>query len=208
MHSKTSAQSFSIEKKLLDENFLNLPNCLSFCRLLFLPVFIYFAKKYYLSNYNLKLYFLSLFFLSIIYLTDYLDGKLARLLHKETIFGKYLDPICDKFVALTSFLLLVRFFGLPFWLLLFSLFREILGSYLGYYLFYKRGIQASPNLYGKWGVVLGVVIIIYYLTLPVVSQKFFLSQAKDMPCFVFVFLNLVGIFKYYKQYFKSARRGT
>lgn len=200
--------SFSIEKKLLDENFLNLPNCLSFCRLLVLPFFIYLAKKYYLSSYNLKLYFLSLVFLSIIYLTDYLDGKLARLLHKETVFGKYLDPICDKFVALTSFLLLVRFFELPLWLLLFSLIREILGSYLGYFLFYQRGIQASANIYGKWGVVLGGLIIIYYLSLPLVSQKVFSQNLKDLPSLVFIYLNLVGIFQYYKQYFKPARRGT
>jgi cardiolipin synthase len=39
-------------------------------------------------------------------LTDGLDGLLARVLHQKTILGQYLDPVADKLLLSTLFLVL------------------------------------------------------------------------------------------------------
>lgn len=39
-------------------------------------------------------------------LTDGLDGLLARLLHQQTVLGQYLDPVADKLLLSTLFLVL------------------------------------------------------------------------------------------------------
>ena len=41
-------------------------------------------------------------------LTDALDGLLARLLHQRTILGQYLDPVADKLLLSTLFLVLMH----------------------------------------------------------------------------------------------------
>lgn len=197
-----------LEKELLTENFLNLPNFLSYSRLLMMPFFIFYAKKYYYSDYNSFYYLVTIFYLSLIYLTDYLDGKIARYLKKETIYGKYLDPVCDKLVALSCFTLIVLFFQLPIWVLFFSFIREVAGAYIGYFLFYKKGIQGSPNLYGKWGIVLGGFLIFYYVSIPI-FQKYISIYFHYIPCLGYLLINALGMIGYYKDYLKeNARRGT
>ena len=41
-------------------------------------------------------------------LTDALDGTLARVLHQRTILGQYLDPVADKLLLSTIFLVLLH----------------------------------------------------------------------------------------------------
>src|ERR1700693_449280 len=41
-------------------------------------------------------------------LTDALDGTLARILHQRTMLGQYLDPVADKLLLSTLFLVLMH----------------------------------------------------------------------------------------------------
>ena len=192
-----------LEKKLFQEKIINLPNFISFLRLVFLPFFILDSKEYYFSNYSLKYYSYSMSSLSFIYLSDYLDGLIARKTHTETVFGKYLDPVCDKIVGILTFLVMVRFFQMPIWILIYVIIREIFGSYIGYYLFYKRGEQGTPNVYGKWSIAIAGFMNYYYLSLPLFLQN--KEIWFDLPCFVYVGVNLKSNWEYAKEY---TRRGT
>lgn len=46
-------------------------------------------------------------------LTDALDGSLARWLHQRTVFGQYLDPVADKLLLSTLFLVLTHMRLIP-----------------------------------------------------------------------------------------------
>lgn len=197
----------SLERILLKEKIINLPNFISFSRLIFLPFFIISSKEYYFSSYSIKYYIHSILSLSLIYLSDYLDGLIARKTQSETIFGKYLDPVCDKIVGVLSFLVLVRFFQLPVWILVYIFSREIVGSYFGYYLFYKKNIQGKPNIYGKWSVALSGFINYYYLSLPLILQN--RSFLVDIPLLVYLAVNIKSNWEYFKNWSElNARRGT
>lgn len=87
---KTSAPKLS--------QFLTAPNQLTLARMVFLPFIV---NKLLDHHYRGAL---ILFLLAG--LSDGLDGLLARRLHQQTLLGQYLDPIADKMLLSTSFLVL------------------------------------------------------------------------------------------------------
>lgn len=74
------------------------PNLLTFTRLCIAP-FLVLAV--------LDGHFQTAFWLFVVAgITDALDGLLARLLHQRTLLGQYLDPVVDKLLLSTLFLVL------------------------------------------------------------------------------------------------------
>jgi cardiolipin synthase len=77
---------------------LTAPNQLTLLRMIFLPFIVI-----NLVNHHFK-WALVLFVLAG--LSDGLDGLLARWLHQQTLLGQYLDPIADKMLLSSLFLVL------------------------------------------------------------------------------------------------------
>lgn len=77
---------------------LTVPNQLTFLRLAFLPFFVI-AIHYERYNWALGILIVAGF-------TDALDGLLARGLNQKTPLGAYLDPIADKLLLSSSYLVL------------------------------------------------------------------------------------------------------
>lgn len=90
------------------------PNQLTLLRLIFIP-FIVIAIVDESWRWALGLFVLA-------GLTDNLDGLLARLLKQKTVLGQYLDPIADKLLLSTLFLVLSLVHKIPwkFTVLVFS----------------------------------------------------------------------------------------
>ena len=72
----------------------NLPNILTFSRVLFLPFLLFMILS---SNFQLNMYAVVLFV--AISFTDFLDGFIARRQGSTSNFGKMLDPIADKLLV-------------------------------------------------------------------------------------------------------------
>lgn len=115
---------------------------------------------------NLSAFSASIFYALAAVISDYLDGLFARLLHQETTLGRYLDPVCDKLVTLGGLFVVTIHFDFPSWILIVYFIREILGVWLGGYLYLKRGLQGRPNWWGKFGVGIVAVSVIWYMSLP------------------------------------------
>jgi CDP-diacylglycerol--glycerol-3-phosphate 3-phosphatidyltransferase len=83
---------------------MNLPNKLSLLRVFLVPVFMVF----YLCNFGLGIW--QYVIAAVIYMaagfTDFLDGSIARKYGLVTNLGKFLDPLADKFMVMTSLLCL------------------------------------------------------------------------------------------------------
>src|SRR5580704_16107916 len=94
------------------------PNQLSFLRLAFLPFFII-AIKY--DRYGLGLWILLAGGVS-----DALDGLLARQLNQKTTLGAYLDPIADKLLLSSSYVVLALKGKIGWWLAILVLGRDVL----------------------------------------------------------------------------------
>ena len=77
---------------------LNLPNKLTLLRIALVPV--------YLVLLSMGFNWLALIVFAAASLTDMLDGKIARKYNLITNFGKFMDPITDKLLTHTAFIML------------------------------------------------------------------------------------------------------
>ncbi|MFN0318129.1 MAG: CDP-diacylglycerol--glycerol-3-phosphate 3-phosphatidyltransferase [Burkholderiales bacterium] len=87
---------------------LNLPNLLTWLRLVLIPIFVgvYYLPALWLDFNERNLIAASLFALAAI--TDWLDGYLARKLNQTSAFGAFLDPVADKLMVAAALIVLVE----------------------------------------------------------------------------------------------------
>lgn len=95
---------------------LNVPNIISFTRLGLTPLFAYYFLE---ENYTA-----GLIIFVIASITDAIDGWIARVYAIKTKLGAYLDPLADKVLITTSFILYTNAFLLPPWFLAIILARD------------------------------------------------------------------------------------
>lgn len=81
------------------EEIMNLPNKLTLLRALLVPVFV--ACLLYIPN-AIVCGFVTAGVFIITSLTDMLDGKIARKYNLVTNFGKFMDPLADKFMVFAA----------------------------------------------------------------------------------------------------------
>ncbi|MCE9500877.1 MAG: CDP-alcohol phosphatidyltransferase family protein [Leptospira sp.] len=189
-------------KHLLEDRIFTVSNFLSILRVILLPPFIYYSSEYVKDPTETSLSIpLLICFLAI--LTDYLDGFIARLLKQETVLGRYLDPVCDKIVTIGGLCVIVAYFHFPEWILIVYIIREILGVWLGTFLYFKRGIQGKPNWWGKFGVGIVSMAVIWYMSLPLIYSKFTSDHILKHPeysGYVLLVILLIGIYAYCRRY--------
>lgn len=90
---------------------MNLPNKLSVLRICLIPVFVLF---FFLTALPYHYIYAAVVF-AIAAVTDFLDGRIARKRGLVTNLGKFLDPIADKVLVATAFVLMLtneEIFGL------------------------------------------------------------------------------------------------
>ncbi len=85
----------------------NLPNLLTWLRILAIPLFvgIYYLPEEWLSPPQKNLTATMIFAGAAI--TDWLDGYLARVLNQSSAFGAFLDPVADKLMVSAALIVLV-----------------------------------------------------------------------------------------------------
>ncbi|MGA8765352.1 MAG: CDP-alcohol phosphatidyltransferase family protein [Candidatus Sulfotelmatobacter sp.] len=118
------------------------PNQLTLLRMIFVPFIVIELVDGHFSR-ALVLFVIAGF-------SDGLDGLLARSLHQQTLLGQYLDPIADKLLLSTMFLVLSILHRIPwkFTVLVFS--RDISILAASAVLFAIAGLRNfRPSIFGK-----------------------------------------------------------
>ncbi|RHX86523.1 CDP-alcohol phosphatidyltransferase family protein [Leptospira stimsonii] len=190
-------------KELLEDRIFTISNFLSVSRVFLLPFFITFTKTYMEDPEKTEFLLYAVFTCIIAVITDYLDGFLARLLNQESVLGRYLDPVCDKIVTVGGLSVIVHYFRFPSWILIAYVIREILGVWLGSFLYLKRGIQGKPNWWGKFGVGLVAIAVLWYMCIPLIEMQIdgeSLLKHPEYSGYVLVLILSIGIFAYSKRY--------
>ena len=87
---------------------LNLPNLLTWLRILMIPAIMgmYYAPDDWLTMTQRNVSATALFIAAAI--TDWLDGYLARKLDQMSAFGAFLDPVADKLMVAAALIMLVE----------------------------------------------------------------------------------------------------
>ncbi len=128
---------------------LTIPNLMSFCRILIVPIFawLYFEGQV-----------LAAFILLVLSgLSDLFDGKIARKLNQVSEMGKMLDPIADKLTVIAISLILFYEFNhsgskimhIFSWVFLFFLLKEAV-MIIGGVIMVAMGLKpGAAEIYGK-----------------------------------------------------------
>lgn len=111
---------------------MNLPNKLTVFRIILIPVFLIIMAVPFnwgvvtWAGTNIPVTSLigTIIFI-VASLTDFLDGRIARGQHLVTNFGKFADPLADKMLVMTAFVILVEMGKAPAWVVAIIVCREL-----------------------------------------------------------------------------------
>lgn len=151
---------------------MNLPNKLTVLRLCLVPIILVVGMipmDFYLSCFICAVLFI------IASLTDMLDGKIARKHNLITDFGKFLDPIADKFMVIgTLFIILYKeeFYDIHtamIFVILVIVFRELAVTSMRLVVSTGKNIVIAANYLGKLKTVSQIVFICTAFLEPVIQ---------------------------------------
>lgn len=103
---------------------INIPLRLTLIRLIVSPLFLPLGMVYLLPYDNLAINILLALFFVFLSLTDFFDGYLARKYNQETVLGKALDPLADKFLFFSAIIALVALHKIYFFWAILLIGRE------------------------------------------------------------------------------------
>jgi cardiolipin synthase len=149
---------------------MNIPNLLSIFRI--------FVTLFFIIAVNQGELRIALYLFIIQGISDLLDGFFARIMDKRTSLGTFLDPIADKVMLVSSYIVLCLHSIIPFWVTAAVLFRDVVVS-SGFLVLYKLSykVKLSPSLLGKLTTAFQVATVIYILWSNVRAYEFYFFSA-------------------------------
>ena len=139
------------------------PNLLTLMRLFIIPFLVISILD---GHYRISF---ALFILAGI--SDALDGLLARWLSQKTTLGQYLDPIADKLLLSTLFVVLTHVGMIPQYVTVLVFSRDVGILLISTLLFVTGALRDfRPSLFGKLNTLMQIVALI-----AVLCQKIFVS---------------------------------
>ena len=180
---------------------LNIPNCLTFLRITVVPLLVIVL----LSREKTTDLWAALLF-SFGSITDFLDGYYARKYDRVTTFGKFMDPIADKMLIISAFIMLVHLDRIPGWMVVIFVGREMAVTGLRV-IVVGEGTLIPVSKLGKKKTVLQVSAII-----PLILHYPYIGI--DFHAVVIFFLWIALVFTiwygldYFITFFNSIRKGN
>lgn len=164
---------------------LNVPNTLSLIRVFMVPAFV--ATLIFMRDIPVWGIIVPIIIYALTALTDMLDGQIARRCNLVTDFGKFIDPLADKFMVLSSMIAMLVWMILRnevvmsiifVWVVLIILLRELGVTSLRLVVAGKSGIVVAASWFGKIKTVsqmVGTVIILIEPIIPYFCDNHILS---------------------------------
>jgi CDP-diacylglycerol--glycerol-3-phosphate 3-phosphatidyltransferase len=183
----------------------NLPNILTFIRLiggsLFLPFLIFYLLPYQVVWVSYLLAFLFVLFS----MTDFLDGYLARRYGLESAIGRALDPIADKFLVCSSLIALLAINKIYFLWVIILIGREMCIMSLRH-IAALHNISVSVSYLGKIKACMQMFLIIVLIARPVSSFELPLGGwaiLENTLLLATLYFALISFYKYANEFTKE-----
>ncbi|MBW7956695.1 MAG: CDP-diacylglycerol--glycerol-3-phosphate 3-phosphatidyltransferase [Deltaproteobacteria bacterium] len=177
---------------------LNLPNSISLVRIGAAPVLVIM-----LLSPGRGMSLAAAVFFALVCLTDWLDGYLARKRGIITSLGKFLDPLADKLLITTAFIMLIPLGRVPAWVVALMIGREMAVTGLRA-VAADSGVVIAASRLGKWKTMAQIValvpLIIHY---PYFGLDFHLVGS-GLLVIAFILTMWSGI-DYFMAFFRSGR---
>lgn len=139
----------------MNRELYNIPNIISFIRILLIFPLIYFLIYPYSGSKTIVITILLL-----MYISDLLDGYLARKLNQISETGKIIDPLADKIAIVSAVIVLFLQGRIETWFFIIVVLRDLLILFFGLYLKTKNKVVLMSNYPGKIAVLsIGITIL-------------------------------------------------
>ena len=161
-----------MQEQQKQQNIMNVANVLSIVRMILVPVFM--ASILYMGDIKIWGYVVPALIFALTSFTDMLDGKIARKYGLITDFGKFIDPLADKFMvfgALISLLAAPAYAGVRMilvWVAAVVMLRE-LGVTSLRLVVASRGVVVPASWWGKIKTVTQIFAVIMLIIEPMFS---------------------------------------
>ncbi len=141
------------------------PNQLTLLRMLFLPFIVISLVD--------ERYTVALILFVLAGISDGLDGLLARRLHQQTLLGQYLDPIADKLLLSTLFLVLSILHKIPWKYTVLVFGRDIAILVTSAVLYTIAGLRNfSPSIFGKANTCAQIAAVFFVMLFEITHFRF------------------------------------
>ncbi|WP_412990011.1 CDP-diacylglycerol--glycerol-3-phosphate 3-phosphatidyltransferase [Pediococcus siamensis] len=135
---------------------MNLPNKLTVFRIILIPIFIivmvipytWGTLTWFGTSFSVTKLIAAIIF-AVASLTDLADGKIARRQHLVTNFGKFADPLADKMLVMSAFIILVSLGKAPAWVIAIIVCRELAVTGLRLLIVENNGQVMAAAMPGK-----------------------------------------------------------
>ncbi|WP_373048108.1 CDP-diacylglycerol--glycerol-3-phosphate 3-phosphatidyltransferase [Vulgatibacter sp.] len=151
-------------RKSLKDELVNLPNLITYIRVLVIPVFLWFTWRG-----DPFSSFLAAALFTFAAVSDIVDGWLARRMNLVSIIGKFMDPLADKLIVTAALVMLAQMGRIEAWLVILLLSRELIVSGLRQ-IAVGEGLVIAAGQGGKWKTALqlsGIIGVLVHYTYPV-----------------------------------------
>ncbi|WP_071130459.1 CDP-diacylglycerol--glycerol-3-phosphate 3-phosphatidyltransferase [Enterococcus timonensis] len=192
---------------------MNLPNKLTVLRIFMIPIFIVlvvvpldWGTLHALSVDLPVRQMVAAIIFALAAITDWLDGKIARANHLVTNFGKFADPLADKMLVMTAFVLLVDLGKAPGWVVAIIICRELAVTGLRLLLVEESGEVLAAAWPGKIKTATQMFAIIFLLlnNLPFAALSIPFDQILLYACLFFTIYSGIDYFAKNKSIFKGS----
>ena len=165
---------------------LTAPNQLTLARLIFIPFVI---MNVFDGNWGWALVLLVAAGLS-----DGLDGLLARVLNQQTMLGEYLDPIADKLLLSSLFLVLSFVKKIPWKYTIIVFSRDLIIVSTCVVLYATVGMRDfRPSLFGKTSTFCQIAAVFFVVLAQVYSQAWIAMTERLFLYATFAFATISGV---------------
>lgn len=167
---------------------MNLPNRLSIMRVIMVPIFMIAVvlPESVIPDTWSRIIGAAIFILTA--LTDMLDGMIARRCNMITDFGKFIDPLADKFMVFGAMLAILYKFDyirpVFLWVALIVIFRELAITSMRLIVSSNAGVVIAAAWLGKVKTVTQILCIITILLEPVLIPE--TSPIHDLHLFTWI----------------------
>ena len=182
---------------------LNVPNTLSFIRVLLTPIFMITAVVFAKCELSPFFRLIPTAIFALAAFTDFLDGKIARSKNLITDFGKFIDPLADKFMvfgACITFLVIDPNTATVFvWVSALVMLRELAVTSMRLVVSSQSGIVIAASFFGKCKTVIQIAAILIMFLEPVFGEIARLASFTPLVTFFshtplsYVFMVAMGI---------------
>lgn len=179
--------------------FDNAPNRLTLLRMIAVPVVVYFLS---LRTLNGDIIACVLFSLAAI--TDWLDGYVARAYKAVTIYGKLMDPLADKFLVVSTLIMLQHLGRIHPYMVMVLICREM-GITSLRALASAEGVIIAAGSGGKWKAALQMVAIPFLIIKITVFGVIDCDLIGTILIYVSLALSLSSALTYVVDFFKGLK---